>query len=212
MGTQKKVMNSLSASHYSVQNVVYSQRTLSRRKQSKGIRNMKIRTLILAGAMIALSSLAAQAQFTLVSSVIGAGGGPVSGGNFKLDGTIGQAIIGPVNGGNFTDQQGFWYQSVPFNDVKQIAVLPNGYNLGQNYPNPFNPSTTIRFSVPERTKVTLRVLNLLGEEVSRVIDQESYAAGTYEVDFLAKELPSGTYVYRLEAGNVVMTKKMVLMK
>ena len=55
-------------------------------------------------------------------------------------------------------------------------------------------------------------MNLLGEEVSRVIDQESYDPGTYEVDFLAKDLPSGTYVYRLEAGNIVMTKKMVLMK
>jgi hypothetical protein len=173
---------------------------------------MNIRTLILTGAIIAGSSLSANAQFSIVSSVIGSGGGPSAGGAFILDGTIGQAIIGPVTGGSFTDNQGFWYTLNEPNSVKPLAVLPNGFSLGQNYPNPFNPSTTMRFSVPERTKVTMRVLNLLGEEVARVIDGETYGAGTYEVDFVAKDLPSGTYVYRLEAGNIVMTKKMVLMR
>ncbi len=172
---------------------------------------MKIRTLILTGAMIALSSLSAQAQFSIPKSVIGSGGGPASGGTFTLNGTIGQAIIGPVAGGGFTDNQGFWYENLAAG-VKQLAQIPNGFALGQNYPNPFNPSTTIRFSVPERSKVTMRVMNLLGEEVARVVDNKTYGSGTYEVDFLAKDLPSGTYVYRLEAGNIVMTKKMVLMK
>jgi hypothetical protein len=164
---------------------------------------MKIRTLILTGAIVAMSSLSAYAQpFSISRSVIGSGGGPTAGGTFKLNGTIGQAIIGPVAGGTFIDNQGFWYENLTAG-VKQLAVLPNGFALGQNYPNPFNPSTTIRFSVPERSKVTLRVLNLLGEEVARVVNGESYDAGTYEVDFLAKDLPSGTYVYRLEAGNIV---------
>ena len=173
---------------------------------------MKIRTLILTGAMIALSSLSAQAQFSITSSVIGSGGGPATDGTFTLDGTIGQAIIGPVVGSPFTDNQGFWYTVSASSGVSQLPLQPNGYSLGQNFPNPFNPSTTMRFSVPERAKVTMRVLNLLGEEVARVIDGETYGAGTYEVDFLAKDLPSGTYIYRLEAGNIVMTKKMVLMR
>jgi len=140
------------------------------------------------------------------------GGGPATGGTFSLNGTVGQAIIGPVTGGTFTDNQGFWYEVQGTGGVKQLAAIPSGFALGQNYPNPFNPSTTIRFSVPERSKVTMRVMNLLGEEVARVVDNEMYGQGTYEVDFLAKDLPSGTYVYRLEAGNIVMTKKMVLMK
>jgi len=173
---------------------------------------MKIRTLILTGAMVAMSSLSAHAQLTISKSVIGSGGGPASGGTFTLNGTVGQAVVGPITGGSMTDNQGFWYEVQTIVGVKPVGTIPNGFALGQNYPNPFNPSTTIRFSVPERTKVTLRVMNLLGEEVSRVIDQESYDPGTYEVDFLAKDLPSGTYVYRLEAGNIVMTKKMVLMK
>jgi hypothetical protein len=174
---------------------------------------MKIRTLILTGAMIAMSSLSAHAQFSIISSVIGSGGGPATDGTFSLDGTIGQAIIGPVTDGTITDNQGFWYiASLVTNSVSQLPLQPNGYSLGQNFPNPFNPSTTMRFSVPERAKVTMRVLNLLGEEVARVIDGETYGAGTYEVDFRAKDLPSGTYIYRLEAGNIVMTKKMVLMR
>ncbi len=179
---------------------------------SKGISIMKIRTLILTGAMIAMSSMSAYAQFSITKSVIGSGGGPSAAGTFSLNGTIGQAIIGPVTGGQFTDNQGFWYENQQTGAVKQLATLPDGYALGQNYPNPFNPSTTIRFSVPERSKVTMRVMNLLGQEVARVINNESYDAGTYEVDFLENNLPSGTYVYRLEAGNIVMTKKMVLMK
>ena len=174
---------------------------------------MKIRALLVAGLMMVAFSLTANAQpFTITSSVIGSGGGPMAGGTFSMNGTVGQAIIGPATGGVFTDFQGFWYTSGITGSVKLSAPQASGYELGQNYPNPFNPSTTIRFSVPERTKVSLRVMNLLGEEVARVIDQEMYEPGTWEVDFLAKDLPSGTYVYRLEAGNIVKTKKMVLMK
>ncbi len=175
---------------------------------------MKIRALLVAGLMMVAFSLTANAQpFTITSSVIGSGGGPMAGGTFSMNGTVGQAIIGPTTGGVFTDDQGFWYTTPgAIASVKISAPQASGYELGQNYPNPFNPSTTIRFSVPERTKVSLRVMNLLGEEVARVIDQEMYEPGTWEVDFLAKDLPSGTYVYRLEAGNIVKTKKMVLMK
>ena len=98
------------------------------------------------------------------------------------------------------------------NHRRTIGGKSAGYDLEQNFQNPFNPSTLIRFSIPERVKVTLRVLNLLGEEVWREIDGEMMDAGKYEVDFIAKGLPSGTYVYRLEAGNFVKSKKMVLSK
>src|SRR5205085_7921016 len=94
------------------------------------------------------------------------------------------------------------------NDVYLEAST--GYDLEQNFPNPFNPTTTIRYSLPERVKVTLKVMNLLGEEVKRLIDGEFKDAGTYEVEFSEQGLPSGTYVYRLEAGNFVKSRKMVL--
>lgn len=135
----------------------------------------------------------------------------MSNGAFSMNGTVGQPVIGPVSSGQFTINQGFWYTVQAKGSVKKQGEAA-GYALAQNFPNPFNPSTTIEFSVPERTKVTLRVLNLLGEEVSRVIDGEMYEPGTYRADFVAENIPSGTYVYRLEAGDAVFSKKMVLMK
>ena len=173
---------------------------------------MNIRALVIAGGILVGSSLTANAQFTLTRSVLGSGGVRVSNAQFSMQGTVGQAVIGPTQNSVFTAYQGFWY-TAPKSDVKpEFAGDATGYGLEQNYPNPFNPSTTIQFSVPERTKVTLRVMNLLGEEVVRVLDQETYDAGKWTVDFQAKDLPSGTYVYRLEAGNFVASKKMVLMK
>ena len=173
---------------------------------------MKLRTLVFAGLAVAAFAVEANAQtFAIPKSVIGAGGGPMTGGGISMNGTIGQTLIGPISGGNFIINQGFWYTVPASSDVKRQGEA-TGFALAQNYPNPFNPSTTIEFSIPERTKVTLRVMNLLGEEVQRVIDGEYYDPGTYRADFIAEDLPSGTYVYRLEAGNHVMSKKMVLMK
>ena len=176
---------------------------------------MNIRALVIAGAMLFTGSLTASAQYTIVKSVISSGGGPMSNSQFSMNGTIGQPIIGPVQNGNVFVGQGFWYG---YQDVNNGAVeshtsgLAAGFSLDQNYPNPFNPSTTIRFSIPDRMKVTLRVMNLLGEEVMRVLDDVTYDAGQSVVKFDADDLPSGTYVYRLEAGSFVASKKMVLMK
>jgi hypothetical protein len=96
--------------------------------------------------------------------------------------------------------------------VDQVGdLVPMAYELGQNYPNPFNPSTTIRFSVPEAGLVTLKVYNLLGEEVATLLNNEQ-AAGVYEANFDASRLSSGIYFYTLEAKNFTSTKKMVLLK
>lgn len=174
---------------------------------------MNIRGLLIAGACVVLSATAGIAQYSIRSSVIGSGGAVMSNGTYSMNGTIGQAVIGPTSNASYVANQGFWHgvQS-PTGDVTPLPGDYAGYNLEQNFPNPFNPSTVIRFSIPERVKVTLRVLNLLGEEVHREIDGEMMDAGKYEVDFIAKGLPSGTYVYRLEAGNFVKSKKMVLSK
>jgi len=97
------------------------------------------------------------------------------------------------------------------NDRNNPTAQPNRYSLDQNYPNPFNPSTRIRFSIPMQSKVVLRLYNILGAEL-RVLVNEEKEAGIYEVEFNAKDLPSGIYFYRLQAGNFVETKKMILMK
>jgi hypothetical protein len=83
--------------------------------------------------------------------------------------------------------------------------------LEQNYPNPFNPVTTIKYSIPEVSKVSLALFNLLGEEVATLVN-EGKSAGNYIVEFNAVNLPSGIYFYRLQAGDYIETKKMMLMK
>ncbi len=93
------------------------------------------------------------------------------------------------------------------------------FNLFQNYPNPFNPSTTIKYSVPNviasGTKqsqfVSLKVYDVLGNEVAALVNEEK-SAGTYKIEFDGSALPSGIYFYQLQAGSLVETKKMVLLK
>jgi alpha-tubulin suppressor-like RCC1 family protein len=90
--------------------------------------------------------------------------------------------------------------------------LPQKVELGQNYPNPFNPSTTIQYGVPETGDVTLEVFNLLGRKVATLMNKENKSAGRYSVQFEAGRLASGLYLYRLKAGNTVITKKLTLIK
>ncbi len=83
--------------------------------------------------------------------------------------------------------------------------------LDQNYPNPFNPSTSISYSLPTRSHVTIRVYNLLGQHVARLVDEEK-APGEYTVEWNAGTLSSGVYFYRMTAGAFSETKKMVVMR
>lgn len=91
------------------------------------------------------------------------------------------------------------------------SSIPTVYDLAQNFPNPFNPSTTINFSVPEAGLVTLKVFNVLGQEVANLVN-EDLAAGNYNVNFNASNLTSGVYFYSITANNFVATKKMMLVK
>jgi hypothetical protein len=89
--------------------------------------------------------------------------------------------------------------------------LPKAFDLQQNYPNPFNPVTTIKFSLPQTDQVSLKVYDMLGNEVSELINQ-TIAAGVHDVTFDASSLSSGTYFYRIISGNYSETKKMTLIK
>jgi hypothetical protein len=93
---------------------------------------------------------------------------------------------------------------------KQNA-LTNNYWLDQNYPNPFNPSTSIQYRVSVPALINLKVYTILGNEIAVLVNEEK-SAGNYEVKFDAPGLPSGIYFYKLQAGNFVETKKMVLLK
>ncbi len=90
---------------------------------------------------------------------------------------------------------------------------PKEFLLQQNYPNPFNPSTSIQYAISSTQFVTLKVYDLLGREVATLVNEEK-PAGTYNVEFRIKnlELSSGIYFYKLQAGDFVETKKMILLK
>jgi len=91
--------------------------------------------------------------------------------------------------------------------------IPLEYALHQNYPNPFNPSTKISYQLPEVSNVTLKILNILGEEVVTLVNNEYQNSGTHSSLFIVNStLPSGVYFYQLRAGSFVETKKMILMK
>ncbi|KUO59761.1 hypothetical protein APF79_08535 [bacterium BRH_c32] len=94
---------------------------------------------------------------------------------------------------------------------KNNELIPSEYTLSQNYPNPFNPATKISFTLPERSNVSLKVFNVLGQLVSELINS-NFEAGNYTVDFNASQLSSGMYIYTLSAGDNLITKKMTLIK
>ncbi len=88
---------------------------------------------------------------------------------------------------------------------------PTEFSLEQNYPNPFNPSTTIKYSLPRQSRVILKVLDVLGREVTTLVDEEK-SFGNYETKFNGSNLSSGIYFYQLKAGEFVETKRLVFLK
>jgi len=94
---------------------------------------------------------------------------------------------------------------------KEDLVTPKEFSLSQNYPNPFNPSTVIKYQLPISSQVTIKVYDILGDEITTLVNEEK-PTGFYEVEFNASRLSSGFYVYKISAGNFVSTKKMMLMK
>lgn len=95
--------------------------------------------------------------------------------------------------------------------AKTEAALPTGYSLEASYPNPFNPTTVIRYSLPEPARVRLVVYDLLGREVMRLVEG-TQAAGWHVVTVETHDLPSGVYLYQLQVGNTVVTRRMTLVK
>ena len=103
------------------------------------------------------------------------------------------------------------------NSKEGKQIIPTEYSLYQNYPNPFNPTTTIKFDIPDvgtglaLSNVTLKIYDILGKEVATLINEQR-SAGSYEHQFDASNLASGVYIYKLQAGDFVSSKKMILLK
>ena len=94
---------------------------------------------------------------------------------------------------------------------EDLSTVPFSFQLEQNYPNPFNPVTTISYLLPSRSEVLLIIYNLLGEEIVRLVD-EIQPTGLHRIIWDASDVSSGIYFYKIQAGDFVQTKKMVLLK
>ena len=95
--------------------------------------------------------------------------------------------------------------------VDNTTEIVYQYELNQNFPNPFNPATKIRYTLPQTSNVVIKVFDILGNEIETLVNEEKQT-GTYEITWYAEGLPSGVYFYRLQSGDFVETKKMILIK
>ena len=165
-------------------------------------------------AMIALLfATTALPQYQITNSVIGSGGNVTSNSNNIIVSTVGESFIGKSSNTINQNQIGFWYayQQTTITDVENEETIPTVFKLEQNYPNPFNPSTRIKFAVPEKSNVLIKVYDILGSEVATLVNEEM-DAGWYENNFNAAGLSSGVYLFRMEAGNFISTKKMIYLR
>jgi N-acetylneuraminic acid mutarotase len=125
---------------------------------------------------------------------------------------VAQVIVEPKSAfGPARFEKNYQFQVVVTGSVSDLAALPTVYVLDQNYPNPFNPSTTIKYELPKPVQVRLSVYDMLGREVS-VLVNERREAGVHEVRFDGSGLSSGVYFYRLQAGDFVQSKRMLVLK
>ncbi len=121
-----------------------------------------------------------------------------------------------INFETFNQLKFFVYYNNAVSDVEDEAELPSDFTLEQNYPNPFNPNTVISYQLPVSGDVTLKVYDVLGNEVATLIDEEK-PAGIHEIEFNihsdeGQNLSSGIYFYQLKAGSFTNTKKMIMAK
>jgi hypothetical protein len=132
----------------------------------------------------------------------------------KVVSVVGQSFIGSTQTANIHIESGFLS---PFSSslvsVIEPKDLPPSFSLQQNYPNPFNPTTTIKFALPKPSVVSLKIFNIVGEEVAKLVSEE-LQAGIHQAIWNANGFPSGVYFYRLQTndGKFVQTKKLILLK
>ena len=111
-----------------------------------------------------------------------------------------------------------YFELQPPNHVNKEIISLNDFALFQNYPNPFNSTSVIRYSVPQTSKVVIKVFDILGNEIETLVNEEK-SIGSYEITWIAENLPSGIYFYKIQAvptgrqaGDFIQTKKMVLLR
>jgi len=182
-------------------------------------------------SLIALSILllctpvvTSKAGYLIFSDVVASSGCEAKSDSFLLGFSVAQPVIGLSSDSVYVESAGFWHWRMPW-PVPDLGVksqpsfelsLPKEYSLSQNFPNPFNPVTSINYSLPEAVYVKLEIYNILGQKVRTLVDKPQ-VAGYKTVrwdgrDKDRREMASGVYFYRLEAGRYSSTKKLLLLK
>lgn len=160
-----------------------------------------------------------QAQVRLATGVAGSGGGTTTGAAMRLAGTFGQPVVGTMHNGAQRHHVGFWAEVRRWVgtavELTAEAGVPERMKLGAAYPNPFAGSTTIRIDLAESGSVRLAVYDLLGRQVAVLLEGQK-PAGRYAVrwdgrDEAGRPVAAGVYLYRLETGRTVLTRRLVLM-
>ncbi|MBT8378955.1 MAG: T9SS type A sorting domain-containing protein [Ignavibacteria bacterium] len=129
----------------------------------------------------------------------------------NLYGNLLTILVDVGNNGTIDDTLHIENQITDIEDDHSLMLIPDEYRLDQNYPNPFNNSTVIKYAIPQEGLVTLKIYNAIGEEVATLLN-ETKQAGNYTATFDATNLTSGIYLYRLQSGEFIETKKMILLK
>jgi len=181
----------------------------------------RIIIIITALLLLAIMVGARQQEYSLNWMSINSGGNMTqSSTNYAAQITVGQPVAGKCQSASYRASLGFWSGRAgiitDISDNDDEDVLPATFELGQNYPNPFNPATVIKYSLTERCHVTLDIYNVLGQKVRTLVD-ESKPLGQYQIiwdglDDNGLETAAGVYLYRLKAGNYLVTKKMMFIK
>ncbi|MFH2056445.1 MAG: T9SS type A sorting domain-containing protein [bacterium] len=179
-----------------------------------------MRTILTIALTLFLSGAAGAQNYQLDWLSINSGGEVAqTSASYGVGLTVAQAVAGHCESANYQAYLGFWHPLMASAvAVEQIETptLPTQFSLEQNYPNPFNPTTTIEFSIPRGGQVRIEVYNMLGQLVTLLSDGP-LPAGLYRVvwdgrDIWGNQVASGVYLYRLQAGDYLATRKMLLLK
>lgn len=148
-------------------------------------------------------------QYNIPMAAFGNGGGKVSGNEYSALFVAGQNVIGKMSGDNYTAYMGIL---APVNYLRtdvSVSDLTKTFQL-QNYPNPFKEKTTISFNISGESDVKLSVLNILGQEVTVLLNRKM-PAGQHSVEFIPADKKNGIYFYQLRAGDSKSVRKMIMM-
>ena len=175
---------------------------------------MKLKTVLMLSFLFSLPLQQADAQdakITVSKSKLGTGVAVFDDGTYRIAGSLAQPIL--QNPGQLTSGQ-LWYlgvQIITTEAAQKENSIPLKFSLDQNYPNPFNPTTTIQFTLPEASRVTLKLFDLLGKELVTLVDEEM-ATGVHKALFDAKDFASGVYFYRIQAKSVNSDSRQVFVQ